>query len=87
MPDIIDVLDDIAEFYRKVSMDGAPQPRMKDAVTGEPMEQREIFSNNKHIATLDFHKSSGAWFLDLGELKKLASVPNAVDLIRAEEAK
>ena len=93
MADITDILDEIAEIYKNESgpgPSGSPPPQhpvMIDAVTGEPMEQREIFSNNKHVATLDFHKPTGAWFLDIGELKKLASVDNAVDLIRAEEAK
>lgn len=101
MPDITDVLSEIAEFYKDMPNRGlSPRdpgtggsipppihPVMYDAVTREPMEQREIFSNNKHVATLDFHKPSGAWFLDKGELRKLASVSNAVDLIRAEEEK
>jgi len=100
MADITDILDEIAEIYKNDSgprvsgststTGSSPPPEhpvMFDAVTGEPMEQRDIFSNNKHVATLDFHKPTGAWFLDIGELTKLANVDNAVDLIRAEEAK
>jgi len=51
------------------------------------MEERDIFYNGRIVATLDYNKKTGAWFLDTSELVKLSRVPDAVSLILAEEAK
>ena len=51
------------------------------------MEVRDIYYRGNHVATLDYNKSTGAWFLDTQELVKLSRVPNVVDLILAEREK
>ncbi len=93
MPDIVDVLKQLqaAGLGQKKSL---TQPQQvpgqelrRDAATGELMEVRDIYSQGNHVATLDYNKSTGAWFLDTQELVKLSRVPNVVDLILAEERK
>jgi len=94
MPDIVDVLRKLQAAGLGQKKDSAHQPQQvpgqelrKDSVTGELMEVRDIYYLGKHIATLDYNKSTGAWFLDTQELVKLSRVPNVVDLILAEERK
>lgn len=93
MPDIVDVLRKLQAAGLGKGK-GSPQPQhasgqevRKDAVTGELMEVRDIYYQGNHVATLDYNKSTGAWFLDTQELVKLSRVPNVVDLILAEEKK
>jgi len=93
MPDIVDVLKKL-QAAGLGKRKGSPQPQhapgqevRKDAVTGELMEVRDIYHQGKHVATLDYNKTTGAWFLDTQELVKLSRVPNVVDLILAEERK
>jgi len=93
MPDIVDVLRKL-QAAGLGQEDGSTQAHQvpgqeqrKDAVTGELMEVRDIYHQGKHVATLDYNKTTGAWFLDTQELVKLSRVPNVVDLILAEERK
>ena len=93
MPDIVDVLRKL-QAAGLGQEEGSTQPQQipgqeqrKDAVTGEIMEVRDIYYQGNHVATLDYNKTTGGWFLDTQELVKLSRVPNVVDLILAEERK
>ena len=95
MADIVDVLRKIAaqrvkEGKPMAGSSGAasstvgPIP-LRDPVSLQPMEERDIFHNGQFLATLDYCKQSGGWFLDTDELNKLLNVPNIVSIIQAEE--
>ena len=95
MADIVDVLKKIAAQRRKegkpmagpqgTSTGGNTVNPPLDPVTQDPMEERDIFHNGQFVATLDYCKQTGAWFLDTEELNKLRNVPNIVSIIQAEE--
>jgi len=93
MPDIVDVLKKL-QAAGLGQEKGSTQPQQipgqelrRDAATGELMEVRDIYYQGNHVATLDYNKSTGGWFLDTQELVKLSRVPNVVDLILEEERK
>jgi len=92
MTDILDLLSQISgddsDNGRKSASDPQRSPTAKyDKNSGNFMEERDIFYNGRIVATLDYKKKTGAWFLDTSELVKLSRVPDAVSLILAEEAK
>lgn len=91
MADILDLLRQIGGGDLddgNPNSDPKPSPSAKfDENSGNYMEERDIFHEGRIIATLDFNKKTGAWFLDTKELVKLSRVPNVVSLILAEEAK
>ena len=98
MADIVDVLRKIAAQRVKegkpmagpsgaaASQTEGPSPIL-DPVSRQPMEERDIFHNGQFLATLDYCKQTGAWFLDTDELNKLLDVTNIVSIIQAEENK